>query len=244
MSTSKGTDTQKYHELTECVEHNRQLLNAATVVAIGNVIIVDGLQQIPPYSTVVLSPKDQLLLAADKIDYPEIRASFTPALSNNEHNGGYMYNATFSMNGGDMPAMRRILEVVKPETLIVFNVDGYPHEIRCQLEKYDVDEISISFMSDVDGHKLVDGIAAHIVVRTDASGSGDTEWMYVIQCHCVENEPPTDNSLRGAYSSFQAAIRSILSSFGVAPRALNIIRQRRVTSIPLATVMSNSSSTY
>lgn len=239
MSSSNALrEAKKREKAQEQIDAN--LASSVEMVEVnGKETAYTPLRPMDSYSTKFMTPKDQIVLAIDKVDAPEVKAGMMPQIADCS---GYLdgskeifdYATHLSLNDGDNDAFKCLKLKMSAHGLRKYSfieLDEATHTVTkddyvLSYMKRIGDE-GIGFVFDlydngeVSGDPNVPSISASIELTKEKVGR-DTKirWEYVITMHSCENKKPKDVIIKSEYLKIQAFMRAILVTFGILPSNL------------------------
>lgn len=239
MSSSNALrEAKKREKAQEQIDAN--LASTVEMVEVnGKETAYTPLRPMDSYSTKFMTPEDQVVLAVDKVDAPEVKAGMMPQLA---ENAGYLDNLTevfdyathLSLNDGDAGAFSSLRHKMSAHGLRKYSfieLDESTHGVTqddfvlSYMRK--VGEAGIAFVFDLyDGGVLSDNsdvpsISASIELSKEKAGHDiKLRWEYVIAVHSSENKKPKDADIKSEYLKMQAFMRAIIVTMGILPTNL------------------------
>lgn len=236
MGTSNAVrEAKKKEKAQEQIDAN--LSKHSSEIEFNGVTVRDTpLSLMDAYSTKFMTAKDQLLLAIDKIDAPEVKAGMTPQepldssyLGNGEFSD---YATRFSLNDGDSDALRCIKLKLEGVGMRRYHFDEPQEDQHCDADDYVLVYMNkfggsgVRFSFDLyDGGELsgsedVPSVSALIELSRAPERRTGLLWEYVIVVHSNENKKPKDALIKSEYLKMQEFMRSIAVSMGILPTNL------------------------
>lgn len=191
------------------------------------------------YSTKFMTPADQVVLAIDKVDTPEVKAGMMPQESDSSQYLDstaivYDYATHLSLNDGDPDAFKSLKSKMQSHPLRMYAFKELPAEIGIASDDFviaymkQVSPTGIGFMFDmydkgeVSGNIDVPSATASIELSKERSENGEyvLKWEYVITMHSEENKKPKDTVIKSEYMKLQAFMRAIIVTLGILPSNL------------------------
>lgn len=204
----------------------------------GATIITTRLFPMGSYSTKFMTADDQLVLAVDKIDAPEVKVGMTPQAADtarylNPNAEVYDYATHLSLNDGDPAAFKTISSKMEASTLRKYMFETVPEDrgiteddfVLFYLRKIEGDGIGFTFdMYDggkISGSESVPSATASIELSKEYTERGvRLHWEYVVIMHSDENKKPKDALIKSEYLKLQEFMRAIIVTLGILPSNL------------------------
>ena len=185
------------------------------------------LYPVDTYSTKFMSPKDQITLAVDKVETPEIRLTLSPVPTHprfyaNPQAKIYDYESRLSLNDGDEDAFAILADSFSDGTMRKFTMED-----SCSFViAYGKDVIDGTlFVFDLyrkerEDTPVITATFAMTSPNIDAPYTDKMVWEYLITMHEQDNEKPKDAAIKSAYNELREFMRAAIAALGVFPSKL------------------------
>ena len=226
LASSNSRETEKRESAKKQIEANYQSPEYEGEFA-GYNVKETLLHPVDTYSTKFMSPKDQVTLAVDKVETPEIRLTLSPVPTHprfyaNPQARIYDYESRLSLNDGDEDAFAILADSFADGTMRKFNMEGTSSFVIA----YGKDVIDGTlFVFDLYREDREDTpvITATFAMTSPGIASPYTDrmvWEYLITMHEQDNEKPKDAAIKSAYSELREFMRAAIAALGVFPSKL------------------------
>lgn len=205
----------------------------------GRKVALTKLFPMDSYSTKFMTPADQVVLAVDKVDAPEVKAGMIPQDSDtSQYVDGqsevYDYATHLSLNDGDADAFRSLKFKMQAHPVRMYAFAELPDGTGMKEDDFviaymkQISATGIGFFFDlydggeVSGNEDVPSASASVELTKEADENGNPfiKWEYVIVMHSGENKKPKDTVVKAEYLKLQAFMRSIIVTLGILPSNL------------------------
>ena len=182
---------------------------------------------IDSYSTKFMSPKDQVTLAVDKIDTPEIRLTLSPVPTHPRYYADpqvkfYDYESRLSLNDGDPDAFEILSDAFFDGVMWKFKMDG-EQSFMIAYGKDVVDGTLFVFDLYIEPDSPYPDITATFAMTESERSidyTNEMVWEYLVTMHGPENRKPKDAEIKTAYGELKEYMRSAIAALGVFPSKL------------------------
>lgn len=187
------------------------------------------------YSTKFMTSQDQVVLAVDKVDAPEVKTGMMPQVPDTS---GFIctdgevfdYSTHLSLNDGDNDAFKSLRLKMGAHPRRKYAFEEMPEGLG--FEKGDfvlaymsrIGEDGIGFMFDMYDNGVVSGspeipsaTASIELSKEYVDKVPQVKWEYVITMHSNENKKPKDATIKSEYLKLQSFMRAIIVTLGILP---------------------------
>lgn len=235
MSSSNALrEAQKRERAQEQIDAN--LSTPVELVEVnGKETALTRLYPMDSYSTKFMTSQDQVVLAVDKVDAPEVKTGMMPQVSNTE---GFLcsdaeifdYSAHLSLNDGDTDAFKSLRLKMEAYPWRKYVFEETPEGLGIRKEDFvlaymsRVGEEGIGFMFDMYDNGTISGdpdvpsaTASIELTKEYVDNAPQVKWEYVITMHSAENKKPKDATIKSEYLKLQSFMRAIIVTLGILP---------------------------
>lgn len=238
MSSSNAIREAKKHEKAQQQIDANLSCGVEVAEKNGQEVMLTKLHPMDNYSTKFMTPADQVVLAVDKVDAPEVKAGMMPQdpdTSKYLDSGHeiYDYATHLSLNDGDVDAFKSLRLKMESHPFRMYAFETPPEEVGISQDDFviaymkQISANGIGFMFDmydggeISGNAKVPSATASIELSKDMNEGGPVlKWEYVIVMHSGENKKPKDTVIKSEYLKLQNFMRSIIVTFGILPSNL------------------------
>lgn len=238
MSSSNAMREAKKRERAHAqIDENVSAPTEETKV-LGEDALLVHLYPMDSYSTKFMTQQDQMVLAVDKIDAPEVKAGMMPqdpitSRYMDPHAQIYDYVTRFSLNDGDPDAYKTLMSKLSTYPLRKYQFRELSENSDVTLDDFaivymrNIGRDGLAFVFDMyDGGELSGNAgapSASVFVEIMKDYTQDPvklKWEYVVSMHVDDNKKPKDVQIKSEYLKLQSFMRAIIVTMGILPSNL------------------------